>query len=310
LCVSLSTTKPLFAGASVVDEAAVRELCRNLLDAQIVQLDRGLAASIRQSLETQELTLITRQVIGGLTEDENFQRYVERKAGASAKSGQVQIGRYVEEYMLTSTNVSPDVAAWFRLTSDLRAPWAQVYGSYQQLQVNHARDYLPKLILINRPLHSGAEATNWLDVVKDAYGAAPAPREQILCLGAVAKRALNLAAIDGGKKCLAELSAWLEAADKARMDEGPVTEERRFARFFVAFARGDYVHAADFAKGPRLRTVRPLVLAMGGDLKAARQAVDDLKGDPSLSPKEDRELDQIKAIVGGPPNGAWKTDVQ
>jgi hypothetical protein len=309
LGVSLSTTKPLFAGASAVDEPAVRELCRNLLDAQIVQLDRGLAASIRQSLETQELTLITRQVVGGLTEDENFQRYVERKAGASAKSG-VQIGRYVEEYMQTSTNVSPDVAAWFRLTSDLRAPWDQVYGSYQQLQVNHAKDFLPKLILINRPLHSEAEATNWLDVLKDAYGDAPSPREQILCLGAAAKRALNLAAIDGGKKCLAELSAWLEAADKTRMDEGPVAQERRFARFFVAFARRDYVHAADFAKGPRLRTVRPLVLAMGGDLKAARQAVDDLKADPSLSQKEDRDLDQVKIALGGPPRGTPKIDVQ
>jgi hypothetical protein len=303
-------TQPLFAAASAVDEAAVRELCRNLLDARIVQLDRGLAASIRQSLETQELTLVTRQVVGGLTEDENFQRYVERKAGASAKSGQVQIGRYVEEYMQTSTNVSPDVAAWFRLTSDLRAPWAQVYGSYQQLQVNHAREFLPKLILINRPLHSEAEATNWLAVVKDAYGDAPSPREQILCLGAVAKRALNLAGIDGGKKCLAELSAWLEAADKTRMDEGPVTQERRFTRFFVAFARRDYVHAADFATGPRLRTVRPLVLAMGGDLKAARQAVDDLKADPYLTQREGQDLDQVKAVLGVPPGGAPKIDVQ
>jgi hypothetical protein len=310
LCVSLSTTKPLFAGASVVDETAVRELCRNLLDAQIVQLDRGLAASIRQSLETQELTLITRQVVGGLTEDENFQRYVERKAGASAKSGHVQLERYVEEYMQTSTNVSPDVAAWFRLTSDLHAPWAEVYGSYQQLQLNHAKEFLPKLILINRPLHSEAEATNWLSVLKDAYGDASSPREQILSLGVVAKRALNLAGIDGGKKCLADLSAWLEAADKTRMDEGPVAQERRFARFFVAFARRDYVHAADFAKGPRLRTVRPLVLAMGGDLKAARQAVDDLKADPTLSQREDQDLGHVKAALGGPSSGAPKIDVQ
>jgi hypothetical protein len=265
----LCLAQPLFGGAPAPDDPAIRELCRNLLDAQIAQLDRGLATAIRESLNSQELTLVTRQVVGGLAEDDQFQRYVERKAGASAKTGEVQIGRYVEEYMLSSTNVSPDVAAWFRLTSDLRAPWADVYGSYQKLQVNHAKEFLPKLILINRPLHTEAEATNWLDVLEDAYRDASSPRERMLCLGVVAKRALNLASIDGGKKCLTELSAWLEAADKTQMDEAPLAQERRFARFFVAFARRDFVHAADFAKGPRLRTVRPLVLAMAGDLNAA-----------------------------------------
>jgi hypothetical protein len=296
----LCLAQSVFGGAPGPDDLALRELTRQLLDAQVARLDRGLAIAIRELLNTQELTLVTRQVAGGLAEDDDFKRYVERKAGASAKTGGMQLGRYVEEYMQNSTNVSPDVSAWFRLTSDLHAPWAEVYGAYQQLQVNHAKEFLPRLILINRPLHTEAEATNWLDVLEDAYRDAPSSRERILCLRVVAKRSMNLAGIDGGKKCLAELSAWLEAADKSSMDEAPVVQERRVARFFVAFARRDYVRAAELAKSPRVRTLRPLMLAMAGDLKAARQAVDDLKADATLSQQEDQELDQIKAVIRPP----------
>jgi hypothetical protein len=240
-----------------------------------------------------------------LSEDENFKRFLQRKADDPTGSGGVQIGRFVEEYMLSTTNVAPDVAAWFRLTSDLRTPWTNVYPAYVELQLNHAKEFLPKLVLVNRPLHSQAEATNWLAVLKEAYAAASSSAERILCLRIAAKRALNLAGIDGGQTCLGELASWLQAADRKPTDEdASLAQERRFAEFFVDFARRDFAHAAELAKGPRLRTIRPLVFAMAGDPKAARQALDDLKADASLTQTEVEELEQVKAVLGGKSDGA------
>lgn len=291
------------SGAAKVDPA-VTQLARGLLDARIAQVDRSLTTAIRQLLDTQELTTLTRQVVGGLSEDENFRRFLQQKAEAPPGTNELQIGRFVEEYMLTTTNVSPDVAAWFRLTSDLRTPWTNVYGAYLQLQANHAKELLPKLILINRPLRTGAEATNWLAVLKEAGAGAPSSRERILCLRIVAKRALNLAGIEGGQDCLADLSGWLAAQDKARLDEDQtVTQERRFAEFFVAFARRDFTRAAELARGPRLRTVRPLVLAMAGQPAAAWQAVDELKAEPTLTLREGDELNQVRAALPVRPAG-------
>src|SRR5262249_6627820 len=132
-CLPLLIASTLSGGEPAREDAAVSNLARGLLDARISQLDRGLTTAIRRLVDAHELTLVTRQVVGGLSEDDNFKKFLQQKADAPTRTGEVQIGRFVEEYMQNPTNVGPDVSAWFKLTSDLRTPWANVYGAYQQL---------------------------------------------------------------------------------------------------------------------------------------------------------------------------------
>jgi hypothetical protein len=149
-----------------------------------------------------------------------------------------------------------------------------------------------------RPLSNSSEAAEWTELLQSTYAGAGSTRERLLCLMSIPAHALNLAALKGQEEHLVTLGKWLDTLRGQKgADEFPIRQEIDFATFFVAFALRDYAHAATLASGPRLRTLRPLMLFLAGQAPAARQAMDDWKSGPPLADWELRELERVSDVV-------------
>ncbi len=290
------------AGAQAAGDADARELARVLLGARLTLHEAGLDRLLRTRVETYDLTAVTRKVVAELPADKHFCNFASARGIDPATANRLQLEPLMNEYMQTSTNIPRQIGAWLALTSDAKASWQSDYGPYQVLQQERPREFLPKLMMIARPLRTESEAAKWLELLKETYGAADSARDRTLCLMAVPLRALNLAAIDGANKCLTELDRWLEELSKSTGTErAPPVDQIEFSRFIVAYARGNYVDAADRANAPRWRTFRPLMLLLAGRSDDARRAVADLRADTTLSEREARDLEQIEALIARPP---------
>jgi hypothetical protein len=204
----------------------------------------------------------------------------------------------IDEYVRSATNISRQITAWFLLTSDARASWQGARGPFQILNADRPGEFPPRLIMVLRPLSNSSEATEWTELLQSTYAGASSPRERLLCLMPVPAHALNLASMKGEEENLMALGKWLDTLrSREGADRFPIRQEIDFAAFYVVFALRDYAHAATLANGPRLRTLRPLMLFLAGQPSAARKAMDEPKTDPPLAEWEERELDRISEVI-------------
>ena len=287
---------PAFAEAT--EELPAHNLARELLGARLAEQQRELDRLLPPILEHYDLTVTTRKTIAGLSEDKDFKAFTRDKGMDPGNTNRSQIEPLVDQYIRHSTNISRQITAWFLLTSDARASWQAAHGPFQILNADRPGEFPPRLIMVLRPVSNSSEAAEWTELLRSTYAGVSSPRERLLCLMCVPAHALNLAAMKGEEDNLMALGKWLDTMrSQEGADQFPIRQEIDFAAFFVAFALRDYPHAATLANGPRLRTLRPLMLFLAGQAPAARKAMDERKTDPPLADWEMRELERIADVI-------------
>lgn len=277
---------------------ALEQRTANLLDNLITPNQKGIGDYVWSKIDGYDLTKKTRAACEGLAEDKGFRDFLEKKGADLDKADSQQTSSLIKEYMSSSTNFTPSMAAWFGLISDFRASWEDSFPLYRKVAAERPGDFLPKAVILVRPVASDAAADEWLQLLKEAYAAAALPKDRSFCLLLIPKHALLMAKIPNGEKQLIALDEWLVDLEKKETEDRlPVIKEMSSFRFWVAWARKDYVHAAELSRNSRFRSLRPMMLLLAEKFDEARAAIKELQGDKKLSRQERDGLDEIEKML-------------
>ena len=293
---SLLLVSETVVAASVEPEVGPVQVARSLIKPLVAKEDKALAMYVRTQMGVYELDAPVKKALFGLLENDDFRHFSEQKQFAWDRSSVAQKMQFVYGYLQTQTNLTPESVAWYGLTMDLDAPWQTAIGSYQQLVKKRPSDFLPKLIMLARPIKTTAEADQWLALLKEAYVAAQTPPERAVCLQPIARRALELDDLNG-RKHLTAITNWLGELEKSETVERlPIAKELNRFKFFVAFAHKDFAQAAEFADAAPLRPLRPVLFALTGNPEESHKALEALKEDTTLD-RQKFSLDEIESIT-------------
>jgi len=273
---------------------------REFVSREIARQQKGASEALGEWIAGYDLTATTRRMWDGLAGDDAFQRFVETRCNSSFREvphpRQAELAR---EYFQANTNFPSEATAWYSLISDTRAPWGESMQSYQRLGNNRGKDVAPRMVVLFRPLRTGADAEQFLPFLDETYDSAGERRERALCLLCVPAHAVELSGMAGGDKTLAGLADWLDELKSAEKTNSPAAGELGFIQFFVAFARKDFARAADLAENARLRSIRPLMFLLAGRTADAQKALAELRESEMLSPEEQDAVDTVREILSG-----------
>jgi hypothetical protein len=163
---------------------------------------------------------------------------------------------------------------------------------------DYPSDFEPKLAVLFHPLDADADARQVTRILKEAFATAKTQQDRNLCLLITPSLALRMAKCRNADAGLSKFSAWIQALRSAPTETGPPPSELLdHVEFFTALAQKDFSKAADLARSTKLRSLEPLMLILAQRFEEARQRVEEMKGDETLTDEERRSLDTALTLI-------------
>jgi hypothetical protein len=292
---------------ALAPQQKIQELTQQRVAAQINSQRKGFGEAVVTLVEAYDFTKEVRKAYDALGDDENFLSFLEKNGIDTDKPAPRQARQLIIDYMGSSTNFRPAQVSWYALMFNFTAPWETARPLYLKVATERPNDFIPKLVTLVRKVQNNTEAEQWFVLFKESYASTSQPKERTLCLLLLPSHAAYLAGIPDSEGHLQKLSQWLAEVEKTETAERlPALKEINFIKFWVAFAQKDFVAAAEWAKDSRVRAMRPLMLILARKPAEARQSLDELKNDATLSQQERDTLASASKILDEMNAGATK----
>jgi hypothetical protein len=276
----------------------LKELGRQVVEAQVSSQRKMLRQVVSTRTETYDFSMEARRAFTEMVETPEFLAILEKNGVDRSKPASRLARQLAFDHLDSSTNLRPAIVAWIKLSFSSDASWETAQSLYRKVAVERPKDFLPKAVTLIRAVQTSADADEWFTLFKEAYAAATQPKERALCVIILPSHAADLGGISDSESHLQKLSQWLADLEKTETAERlPALKEMDFIKFLLAFARKDYTAAAEWVKDSRVRAMRPLVLMMAGKPVEARQALNELNDDATVSKQERDTLASASKIL-------------